>query len=793
MLSCSLLRINIIILLSLVCTNDCIAINVVPIVWRAPFINKDFTGRKEELHKLEKLLLEHNITNINGPSGIGKSQIAKQYAHKHNSVYDIVWWFDVQTNVVDQLSDFAGELNKIVEMEHLRVDVGALSTSGIIQFIKDTLRTTNKRWLIVFDGAEKLAQISDYFPETHMGDKKHIIITSLDHYSDITNFNITPFNLEEAKEFFSKITHNHSQEITDIIEFLDCMPLAIQQAASYILYNQLSIKDYLNLLRDNPKDLFKQNSYNTNIKYLNKKNKTLNVTLNLSISRIKEHNPETVSILKALSLLSIRVPKYVLYKVLNNLGIDQVDISKSIKILRDYNMINEINTGGVIYYSLPNVLKEFIRYKYFTPDNLSISKFLNRIFTTEMEYLYSAIMVSLMEYIDQKKWNAQIDFVNANTYLFILSNTVAKNAYNDGIRTRNLFNLLICLVENNNMMFHHKSNYITLQQDIEFLKDVYNKIYTTKEMKKKFFLSAIYGDYIFTDKYNTDYYKEHLLSVLKNVEKNSRDIDVLVEAYLVVAQFYLFEGSLGNSKKYLDKAKLLQHHVNGVSIKTLFWYISTWLSMERGKYDEASKNAEEFLKIAQPLGDYPIDFYAINHFARIHFILGNYTEACIWSKHGYNLAINYYKSKSANVIAELLITIGRCYKQNGQLSEAEKYVNNAIKMFNNFFGGEQVDFSQASAHLLLGEILEEEGKDILAYKEYKFAESIYHKIYKENISEIYEISTIYANLVVLGSKLKDSGMTKRYYLKLVNKYGIDNSNVQRVIDFYNSQSFKLPL
>jgi len=43
--------------------------------------NIEFTGRESELEGINKLLKDNNIVSLSGFPGIGKTQIAKKYAH----------------------------------------------------------------------------------------------------------------------------------------------------------------------------------------------------------------------------------------------------------------------------------------------------------------------------------------------------------------------------------------------------------------------------------------------------------------------------------------------------------------------------------------------------------------------------------------------------------------------------------------------------------------------------------------------------------------------------------------
>ena len=73
----------------------------VPQIWNVPNRNADFTGRDDILRQLHDDLAGDGTAivlarAVYGLGGVGKTQIALEYAHRFKSDYDLIWWIDAE-------------------------------------------------------------------------------------------------------------------------------------------------------------------------------------------------------------------------------------------------------------------------------------------------------------------------------------------------------------------------------------------------------------------------------------------------------------------------------------------------------------------------------------------------------------------------------------------------------------------------------------------------------------------------------------------------------------------------
>lgn len=131
-------------------------------------------GRDKELESVREALIKQGRLAVTGPPGVGKTQLAVEYAYRFEPEYHGVIWCTGTT--ADQLTAGWSELADYVKLPHTE-DVKRLQEG-----VRHRLESQQDALLILIDAVVNPALLAPFLPRTGT---THILLTGLDRGLDL--------------------------------------------------------------------------------------------------------------------------------------------------------------------------------------------------------------------------------------------------------------------------------------------------------------------------------------------------------------------------------------------------------------------------------------------------------------------------------------------------------------------------------------------------------------------------------------------------------------------------------
>lgn len=204
--------------------------------------NRLLVGRGPILDQVVAQLGDGGVVTLYGLPGAGKTTVAAEIAHDHPG---LVCWVPAE--------DSAAVLNGLAELA-ARLGVGpGLSEAELLESLWLRLSQQDD-WLIVFDNAEHPDSVRAFVPPLRNG---RLLVTSRSPaWSSLgATVKIGPLDDEAALAFVRRRTGRVGDDATLLAQAMGRLPLALEQACSYIDETGMSLGQYLRILQHRQTEL----------------------------------------------------------------------------------------------------------------------------------------------------------------------------------------------------------------------------------------------------------------------------------------------------------------------------------------------------------------------------------------------------------------------------------------------------------------------------------------------------------------------------------------------------------
>ncbi len=283
--------------------------NMAPLsIWNVPYHrNSFFTDREDILTRLHSTFTAGKtmilIQAIRGLGGIGKTQIAVEYAYRHREEYKAILWAKADSREI-----LVSELVSIAELLNLP-EKNPQNQNRIVDAVKRWLQN-NTTWLLILDNAEDLAMVREYLPSVG---SSHVLLTTRSQVMGrmARCIEVSKMKPEEGALFLLRWANIIALEAPldtapaadqtkaiEISQVMDGLPLALDQAGAYIEETASSLSGYLNLYQKKNTVLLKRRG-----KLISDHPESVFTTWSHSFEKIQQANAAAAELLRFCAFL----------------------------------------------------------------------------------------------------------------------------------------------------------------------------------------------------------------------------------------------------------------------------------------------------------------------------------------------------------------------------------------------------------------------------------------------------------------------------------------------------------
>jgi hypothetical protein len=227
-----------------------------------PERNPFFTGREQLLLQVQAALAQRGRAVLSGLGGVGKTQTAVEYAHRHLEEYDYVLWVGAQSREA-LLSGYVA-IAGLLQLPEADAQDQMLAVAAVQCWFG-----SHERWLLILDNADDLTTVREFIPPAKSG---HALLTTragavgtlarIVNIEEMESKEGALFLLRRAKYIvedavLEAAAEADQEKAREIALQLGGLPLALDQAGAYLEETACGLSGYLDLYRKHAPDLLR--------------------------------------------------------------------------------------------------------------------------------------------------------------------------------------------------------------------------------------------------------------------------------------------------------------------------------------------------------------------------------------------------------------------------------------------------------------------------------------------------------------------------------------------------------
>lgn len=278
------------------------AIPTLPAYWSVPRPRNPFFTGRERLFALLHQQTTSPSSAFSGLGGIGKTAAALEYAYRFSQDYSAVFWIDAET-----ASSIMANYQALAQLLHLP-ERQERDQSKVVAAVLQWLNT-HQQWLLIIDNVDDIDLISRFLPTARQGFL--LFTTRLQTLGTLAQMiEVEPLSQQESQQFLLRrasalgsptpqtLSSEEEACVLTLIQVMGGLPLALDQAGSYLKKTQCGWLDFLHLLQTSPVTLLSQRESHS------EHPASVVKTFLLAFTRLEQANPLAAEILTMCSFLA---------------------------------------------------------------------------------------------------------------------------------------------------------------------------------------------------------------------------------------------------------------------------------------------------------------------------------------------------------------------------------------------------------------------------------------------------------------------------------------------------------